>query len=141
MKKYNLERFITAQQSYYAAALNEVKNGLKTSHWMWYIFPQVKGLGTSHMSLFYGIEDLDEAVAFLQNEYLRCNLYRICEALMQLETNDAKAVFGYIDAKKLKSSMTLFAYAAGTHSIFHDVLDKFFEGRFCGRTKGILNLD
>ena len=139
--EFCLHRFIAAHQSNYATALKEIKGGRKLSHWMWYIFPQVRGLGRSATSQYYAIQNLEEAISFLEDPYLGKNLYQICEVLMQLDSNDATAVFGKIDDKKLRSSMTLFAYASGKHSVFHEVLDKFFDGRFDNRTKQILNLD
>ena len=141
MTNFDLDRFIVAHQRDYEIALGEIKNGEKRSHWMWYIFPQMKGLGISTTSQYYAIHNLEEAKAFLQNPYLGKNLLEICNALMQLETNNATEVFGKPDDMKLRSSMTLFAYAAGADSVFVQVLDKFFGGKYDIRTKQMLNIE
>ena len=107
----NLKRFTEAQYRDYEQALKEIKNGRKESHWMWYIFPQLKGLGRSYTSDFYGIVDLDEAKAFLQDPYLGKHLQEISEALLNLDNDNATQIMGRPDDMKLKSSMTLFACA------------------------------
>lgn len=107
----NLKRFTEAQQRDYAQALREIQNGRKESHWIWYIFPQLKGLGRSYTSDFYGIVDLDEAKAFLQDPYLGKHLQKISEALLNLDNDNATQIMGRPDDMKLKSSMTLFACA------------------------------
>ena len=106
----DLERFYSAQRQDYARALAEIQNGYKESHWMWYIFPQIKGLGRSPTAKFYSIKDLDEAIAFLNDPYLGGNLREISAELLNKITDDAEDIFGKIDAMKLKSSMTLFHY-------------------------------
>ena len=116
----------------------EIRNGHKVSHWMWYIFPQIYGLGRSSTSQFYAIRDLEEARAYLQDKYLRNNLETICKALLELKTNDALTIFGKPDNMKLKSSMTLFAYISDETSIFHKVLEKYFDGNMDQRTIKIL---
>lgn len=136
----NLQRFTDAHHQKYAAALREIRAGRKRSHWMWYIFPQMRGLGFSATAHFYGIQNLEEAKAFLCDPYLGGNLREISEALLQLETSNASLVFGYPDDLKLHSSMTLFAYAAGEPSVFHKVLDKYFGGEFDSGTKRILHI-
>ena len=105
---------------------------------MWYIFPQIYGLGRSSTSQFYAIRDLEEARAYLQDKYLRNNLETICKALLELKTNDALTIFGKPDNMKLKSSMTLFAYISDETSIFHKVLEKYFDGNMDQRTIKIL---
>ena len=115
---YNLDRFITAQKRDYADALSEIKSGRKRSHWMWYIFPQIHGLGMSGTAQYYAIQSLDEAKAYLKDSYLRGNLIGICEVLLQLDTSNAVAVFGGIDAIKLRSSMTLFMCADSSIPVF-----------------------
>lgn len=122
-----LERFIIAQERAYATALNEIRNGRKLTHWMWYIFPQIAGLGTSTTSRYYGIKSLEEAKEYLNNELLKAHLTEISNALLELNTNNPIEVFGGIDSLKLKSSMTLFAYVSD-NEIFNKVLDKFFSG-------------
>jgi uncharacterized protein (DUF1810 family) len=125
---YDLTRFVIAQQQDYSRALNEIKNGRKESHWMWYIFPQLQGLGFSPTSQFYGISGLAEAKAYLQNDYLSHNLREICDALLAINCSNATEIFGNPDDKKLQSSMTLFACACEGNSVFSDVLVKFFRG-------------
>lgn len=124
----NLERFIRAQEYNYSDALQEIKNGLKTSHWMWYVFPQIKGLGQSDTAKWYAIRDLQEAKDYLNNEILSNRLEEICNVLLELDCNDAYKIFGSPDDMKLKSSMTLFEIAAPENKIFSKVLDKYFNG-------------
>jgi uncharacterized protein (DUF1810 family) len=125
----NLERFIEAQRINYQQALSEIKNGRKQSHWMWYIFPQIAGLGFSETSRFYAIRDLDEATAYFRHEILGTRLVEISEALLQLPTNNAHSIFGSPDNMKLQSSMTLFSLVESTNPVFQAVLDKFFNGK------------
>lgn len=126
--KYNLERFLVAQQADYAIALSEIKRGRKQSHWMWYVFPQIQGLGFSSTSKYYAIKNIDEAQAYLQHEILGKRLVEICNALLALETNDAHKIFGSPDDIKLRSSATLFAEVPGVDKVFELVLHKFFNG-------------
>lgn len=129
--KNDIQRFIKAQEKDYEEALLEVKQGYKRSHWMWYIFPQVHGLGYSETSKFYAINNIDEVREYLKNEYLYNNLINICEELLKLETNNPVEIFGEIDAMKLKSSMTLFNYICDLDKnridIFPKVLEKYFD--------------
>ena len=129
-----LTKFITAQKEDFDMALSEIKNGHKQSHWIWYIFPQIAGLGRSATSEYYAIQNLSEAKMYLKNEYLHNNLLTICQALLDLETSDAKEVMGWIDAIKLKSSMTLFTLADSEEPVFKAVLDKFFCGELDEKT-------
>ncbi len=149
MKKYNLERFIEAQNEYetYETALSEIKAGRKRSHWIWFIFPQLKGLGSSYNAQYYGIEDSNEAKEYLEHPVLGPRLLEISEALLKLQENDPAVVMGGSpDDMKLKSSMTLFAAVseavsevASTHdSVFHQVLEKFFGGKMDEKTLKIL---
>ena len=126
-KKHNLERFIEAQETSYEIALSEIKKGKKQSHWMWYIFPQIKGLGFSETSKFYAIKDIAEAEEFLKHPILGERLVRICNALLELETNSANKIFGNPDDLKLQSSMTLFS-SLNINPVFQMVLDKFYNG-------------
>jgi uncharacterized protein (DUF1810 family) len=123
-----LQRFLDAQQRDYATALSEIKNGKKRSHWMWYIFPQIAGLGFSETSKFYAIRDITEAKEYLEHPILGLRLVTICQALMAANTNNATAIFGNPDDMKLRSSMTLFASIPGADPVFPAVLDKFFNG-------------
>lgn len=139
-KQYDLSRFTNAHHNDYEQALREIKNGRKRSHWMWYIFPQIQGLGFSSTAHFYGIRNLDEAIAFLNDPYLGGNLIEISTALLALDTNNPTQVFGYPDNLKLRSSMTLFKYAAGSPCVFERVLDKYYNGQDDDATKRILGL-
>ena len=132
--KYNLERFIKQQKRDYPIALEEIQNGRKESHWMWWIFPQLQGLGYSYTSMEYGINGLEEAKAYLQNSYLRENMITICNALLSLENSDAGSVMGYPDNLKLCSSMTLFSLAEPENPVFIEVLKKYFGGKLDTRT-------
>ena len=107
----SLDRFLIAQQNYYRTALQEIKSGRKQSHWIWYIFPQIAGLGYSETARYYAIKDMNEAKAFLENSTLKKNLVEISQALLEVDSDDAVRVMGWPDNLKLKSSMTLFALA------------------------------
>jgi uncharacterized protein (DUF1810 family) len=126
----DLDRFITAQHGTYAEALAEVRRGRKTSHWMWFVFPQLAGLGRSEISRHYGIESLEEARAYLAHPTLGARLREIAGATLGAPAGrTADEIFGSIDAMKLRSSMTLFAAADPENDVFRAVLDRFFEGR------------
>lgn len=128
MEPLHLNRFIDAHLRDYPNALSEVKIGRKQSHWMWYIFPQIAGLGTTEISNYYSIQNIEEAKAYMEEPLLSSHLLEISEALLELETNDANRIFGFPDDMKLKSSMTLFSEACPDEEIFQKVLDKFFNG-------------
>lgn len=136
----NLERFLKAQGRDYETALNEIKNGQKRSHWIWYIFPQIAGLGTSSTSQYYGIKNLAEAKEYLANTVLRNRLLEITGELLKLPGNDAEKVMGYVDALKLKSSMTLFHRADPSCELFSDVLKKYYGGEEDWKTLSLLGL-
>jgi len=137
-KENNLKRFIDAQEADYSVALSEIKKGRKQSHWMWYIFPQIAGLGFSETSKFYAIKNVREAEEFLNHSVLGKRLIEICNELLNLETNDAHKFFGSPDDLKLHSSMTLFSSLPNTKSVFQKVLNKYFEGGKDALTLGIL---
>ena len=137
---YEISRFMKAHQSDYQRALSEIKNGKKVSHWMWYIFPQMKGLGHSPMSEYYGIRDLDEARVYLADPVLGKHLIEMCEALLSLDTDDATEVMGQPDDRKLKSSMTLFDAATESLDVFQMVLDKYYHGKKDCRTLKMLGI-
>ena len=122
-----LERFVQAQEGSYARALQEIKNGRKTSHWMWYIFPQLSGLGHSQTARYYAIRDRAEAEAYLAHPVLGKRLLEISSELLKLESSDATAVMGWPDDLKLKSSMTLFSLVS-REPVFRQVLEKYFRG-------------
>jgi|SRR5215213_7393943 len=137
-KENTLERFVDAQQATYSIALSEIKNGFKQSHWMWYIFPQIKGLGFSNTSKFYAIKNIKEAEEFLKHPVLGNRLVDICNELLNLKTNNANKIFGSPDDLKLHSSMTLFSYL-NVNPIFQEVLEKFFNGEKDFRTLKIIS--
>lgn len=124
----SLDRFISVQNYVYAEALTEIKQGEKKSHWMWFIFPQIIGLGESDNAIYYSIVNIEEAIKFLSHEVLGKRLREITSELLKLKTNDPEEIFGEIDAMKLKSSMTLFD-CVEENSIFDEVLKKYFNGQ------------
>ena len=134
----SLERFYAAQKDSYGQALKEIKNGRKRSHWMWYIFPQIAGLGMSSTAQYYAITDLQEAKKYMADNVLGGRLLEISGALLDLEKDDAHEVFGYPDDMKLRSSMTLFSAAAPEQEVFQKVLDKYFGGKQDERTLQLL---
>jgi uncharacterized protein (DUF1810 family) len=125
----SLKRFTDAQENSYPAAFSEIQGGKKKSHWMWFIFPQIAGLGFSETSRFYAIKDLQEATGFLKDPVLGPRLINISRELLKLKTNDAHQVFGSPDDLKLQSCMTLFSSMRNADPVFQLVLEKFFYGR------------
>lgn len=134
-----LTRFIDAQVGEYEQALAEIKQGRKRSHWMWYIFPQLNGLGFSDMARVYGIRDRAEAAAYLAHPVLGPRLVEISQALLAIEGSSASQVMGSPDDLKLRSSMTLFNAVDGGGPVFQAVLDKFFGGKPDAKTLTMLN--
>ena len=134
---YDLDRFVKAQEKMYDIALNEIKNGKKISHFMWYIFPQLKGLGYSDISNYYGISGLEEAKEYLEDEILGNRLYNITLELLKIDEDDPINIFGNVDALKLKSSMTLFDIVSDDE-IFYDILKKYYGGKKDERTIALL---
>lgn len=130
---HNLQRFLSAQEYDYSIALREIQNGRKQSHWIWYIFPQIKGLGRSYQSQFYGIANRQEAEAYLAEPTLNARLQEITLALLEHKDKTAQQILGDIDAKKVLSSMTLFD-AITPNDIYADALNTFFAGKRCNRT-------
>ena len=127
---HDLERFVTAQNSQqtYEHALTELRAGRKTGHWMWFVFPQLAGLGRSAMARTYAIANLHEAQAYLQHPVLGPRLVTAAECVLTHRDRSAEEILGDIDAVKLRSSMTLFTQADPGETIFHSVLDQFFDG-------------
>lgn len=123
-----LDRFIEAHKKYYDTALKEIKNGKKDSHWIWFIFPQLAGMGYSYESYKYGIISINEAKEYYNNKYLGGNLIEISNALLELKTNDMISIVGPVDYYKIKSCMTLF-YLASHNELFKRVLDKYYDGK------------
>ena len=126
----DLERFVTAQDSAgtYRRAVAELRNGRKTSHWMWFVFPQIAGLGRSGMAQAYAINDLAEAQAYLAHPVLGPRLVECADIVASITGLTAEHIFGGIDAIKLRSSMTLFAHADPDQTIFHQVIDQYYDG-------------
>ena len=137
--KYNIERFIDAQNEFYEIALKEIKNGKKETHWMWFIFPQLKYLGDSEMSLYYGISNKEEAILYLKNVILRNRLINISNELYKLNDN-INNIMGPIDSLKLNSSMTLFKYIEPDIEIFSNIIEKFYDGEEDQKTLRMLKV-
>jgi uncharacterized protein (DUF1810 family) len=137
---YDLERFVEAQDGAYEQALTEIRAGAKRSHWMWFIFPQVEGLGLTATSRKYAIRDLEEAGAYLAHPILGPRLLACAEAALGLPGDSATVVFGCPDDRKLRSSATLFALASPPASVFHRLLGKYFAGRPDEKTLALLGL-
>lgn len=123
---YDLARFVEAQESVYPQALEELRRGRKETHWMWFVFPQLAGLGTSFMATRYALQGLDEARAYLEHPVLGPRLRECCRAILSLPETSAHAIFGSPDDLKLRSSVTLFSQADAEPSEFAAVLDRFF---------------
>ena len=135
---YDLERFYKAQEYDYKTALSEIRNGRKESHWMWYIFPQVPGLGRSTTAEYYAIKSKEEAKSYIEDPVLGKHLIEISQALLQVSSDDAEMVMGWPDNLKLRSCMTLFAEVAPEQPVFRNVLEKFYDGEMDGKTLDIL---
>lgn len=135
---YDLERFLKAQESSYERALAEIRDGEKVSHWMWYIFPQIEGLGSSSTARRYAIKSLEEARAYLDHPALGPRLKTCAEAALAVEGRSAWAIFGSPDDLKLRSSATLFSLVSPPGSVFHRLLDKYFGGEPDHKTLALL---
>ena len=132
-----IDRFVDAQHGNYKTALEEIKNGKKKTHWMWFIFPQIKGLGDSDISKYFAIQSMGEAEEYLAHPILGSRLFEISEYLLYLETNDPVEIFGGVDALKLQASMTLF-WEISRKDVFRDILLKYFGGYLDYQTMQIL---
>jgi len=135
---YDLNRFISAQEGVYDRALAELRGGLKRSHWMWYIFPQIEGLGNSPTTRLYSIKSLEEARQYLAHPVLGARLVECAEAVLAVQGQSASDIFGHPDDWKLQSSMTLFGLVSGPGSVFESVLDKYYQGKQDSRTLRIV---
>lgn len=135
---FRLQRFVDAQEAVYPQALSELRAGAKRSHWMWFIFPQIDGLGSSPAARYYAIRSRDEARAYLDHPRLGARLRECCEALLELEDSDPTRVLGYPDDLKLRSAMTLFAAVPGEDPRFDQVLAKFHDGQADPRTMELI---
>ncbi|MDP9810719.1 uncharacterized protein (DUF1810 family) [Rhizobium tibeticum] len=136
---YNLNRFMDAQNGVYERALSELKAGRKRSHWMWFIFPQIAGLGSSFMAEKYAIRSAEEASAYLADPVLGSRLLRCVDAVLAIEGRTVHEIFGSPDDLKLRSSMTLFAAVSEHGSPFHNVINLFYRGEFDERTIQLLD--
>ena len=139
--QYNLNRFVKQQEHSYQRAYEELSQGEKQSHWMWWIFPQIVGLGMTETSIEYSIKSMAEAKAYLKHPVLGKRIREISELILTIKENNASIVFGYPDDLKLRSSMTLFLEASDTdedRELFQKVLDKYFSGKVDTRTLAIL---
>ncbi|AOI62049.1 DUF1810 domain-containing protein [Burkholderia diffusa] len=125
---YDLQRFVDAQDPVYAQVCDELKSGLKRSHWMWFVFPQIEGLGDSAMAQRYAISTLAEAVAYLQHPLLGKRLRECTRLVNQVEDRSIQTIFGYPDYLKFRSSVTLFAHATADNAVFVAALEKYFGG-------------
>jgi uncharacterized protein (DUF1810 family) len=132
--QFDLERFVDAQRGVYETALIELRAGRKRSHWMWFVFPQIAGLGRSEMAQRYAIRSADEAAAYLAHPLLGARLRESAAAVLAHDDLDVDTIFGEPDNMKFHSSMTLFADVAPDEALFHDCLDRFFDGEPDGAT-------
>ena len=135
---YDLQRFKTAQERDHLKALVEIQEGRKQSHWIWYVFPQLKDLGHSHNAKYYGIADINEAVAYFSDPLLRSRLIEISTTLLQHKGKSAREIMGKPDDTKLRSCMTLFGALPDAHPVFDKVIDDFFHGEKDQRTLSLL---
>lgn len=138
---FDLERFIAAQEGVYAGALGELRQGRKTGHWIWFVFPQLVGLGRSDMSRRYGIVSLAEARAYLEHPVLGARLRECASAVLRTQGPTADQIFGPLDAMKVRSSMTLFHRAAPDEPLFAEVLERFYAGHADESTDALLRQD
>ena len=125
---FDLARFVSAQDRVWDDVVRELKAGRKETHWMWFVFPQLATLGRSSLARFYGMSGLDEATAYLAHPILDARLNEVCTILLKLDGNDPRAIFGSVDALKLRSCLTLFAAASGGGRVFLQCLQQYFEG-------------
>jgi uncharacterized protein (DUF1810 family) len=138
---HDLNRFVSAQASDYQRALAELRNGRKRSHWIWYIFPQIDGLGFSSTAKYYAIKSLDEAKAYLAHPILGPRLVECAEALLKIENRTAHQILGSPDDLKVRSCATLFAAVSPAGSVFERVLEKYYDRERDAKTLGILGID
>lgn len=135
---FDLQRFISAQEGIYEQALAELQRGQKRSHWIWFIFPQIEGLGSSQMTRYYAIKSMDEAIGYLSHPLLGRRLRECAQVVLSLEGLTISEIFGYPDDLKMKSSMTLFAQVAEPGSVFAQILYKYYKGQRDNRTIELL---
>lgn len=138
---HNLLRFLQAQEDNYEEALAEIRSGKKRTHWMWYVFPQLAGLGFSSTAQHFAIKSLDEARAYLEHPILGVRLRECAEAAVRIEGKSACEIFGTPDDLKLKSCATLFACVSPPDSVFEQLLERFYQGTRDNRTLELLGID
>lgn len=136
---FNLERFLDAQNSVYESVLEELRYGRKHGHWMWFIFPQIKGLGSSEMSRHFSISSNAEACQYLEHSVLGSRLRECTDLVLDVEGRSSQEIFGFVDSKKFKSCMTLFDFSTNHSSPFRQALLKYFDGKMDESTLKILN--
>lgn len=136
-----LDRFLMPQEMTHAKALMEMRSGMKVSHWMWWEFPQLRGLGKSKRAMDYGLKDLDEATRYLGHPVLGMRLLELSIAVMMHQGKTPEAIMGPVDALKLQSMATLFAAVPGAPDVFQDILTSFYAGMACPRTRALLEAD
>ncbi|CAC9974401.1 DUF1810 domain-containing protein [Flavobacterium panici] len=139
-KQYDLDRFLEAQRETYNNALREIGEGRKQTHWMWFVFPQLRGLGFTDYNIFYGIENLEEALLYLNHPVLGKRLVEITSAMLKIENKTALEILGRPDERKLKSCMTLFSLLPNSSDCFSRVLHKYYKGQRDGKTLEILGI-
>ncbi|WP_372895733.1 DUF1810 domain-containing protein [Stieleria sp.] len=135
---FDLARFVSAQRDCYEQVLSELRRGQKRSHWMWFVFPQLRGLGFSSTAQFYGISGIDEARAYLSHPLLGDRLIECCQAMLSVRDRTATEILGQPDDLKLCSCATLFGSVAADDSVFQQVLERYFDGKADPRTLQLL---
>lgn len=137
-QKDTLDRFLTPQEATHAKALQELRMGLKLSHWIWWELPQLRELGKSSRAITFGLADLEEARCYLAHPILGARLLELCMALMVHSDKSPEAILGPVDAMKLRSMATLFAEIEGAPEVFEDILQNFFAGMRCLKTQALI---
>ena len=136
---YNIERFIEAQDKVYEKVVEELKSGKKRTHWMWFIFPQFVALGSSEISIYFGIKSVLEAKCYINNEILRNRYLECCNILLSLDNDDIEDILGEIDALKLRSSLTLFKFVDKDNELlYQELLNKYYNGDECQLTHQLI---
>ena len=136
--EHGIERYLSAQENVYRQALEEIRSGRKASHWMWFVFPQIRGLGFTDYNVYYGLKDFDEAKEYLGHPVLGKRLVEISQAVLNLQGKTALEIFGKPDERTLRSCMTLFSLIPTADPVFQKVLDKYYQGQIDEKTVAIL---
>lgn len=132
-------KYLKAQDEVYTTVVNELRNGKKETHWMWFVFPQIDGLGNSEITKYYSIKNIDEAIQYLNNPILRDRLFECCELLLNINNKSINDILGFPDDLKLQSSATLFSTISPSNSVFHKIIEKYFNNQFDKSTLDILS--